>query len=173
MTQLTEMQKANVGSALVELYKLDLTRFAEGILYFTPATVGGASSISFGSQVYAALPITIDGLSVSADGAPPRPTLKFSNISKFAQPYLTDYNDIIGARITRILTLEKFLDSGASPDSTQIISTATFIIQQLIKLNKIEIEFVLSSLIDSPNFKLPRGIVLRSEFPGSGLFRKA
>jgi lambda family phage minor tail protein L len=172
MTIQTELQKSALG-AFVALYQLNLTAHGEGILYFTPHTgPGGASNVSFGSQVYLPLPMEFTGYSQSVTGEASRPSIKISNASKFLQSYLTDYDDIRGAPITRIITMEKFLDSGSSPDGSQILATQKFIVQQKVKLNKVEIEFVLTSILDAPNIKLPRGIVLRTEFPGAGLYRK-
>lgn len=168
----TELAKS-VVSALIELYKLDMTPFGAGILYFTPNTVNGAANVSFGGQVYLPMPIVADGFGVSTLGAPPRPRLKVSNITKFIQPFLTENSDLVGAYVTRTLTLAKFLDSGSSPDGSQIISEHKLVIQQKVRLTMTEVEFILSSVVDAPSFKLPRGIVLRSEFPAAGLFRRS
>lgn len=158
--------------AFVELFTLDMTNIGGTILYFTPNTIGGNAAVTFGTQVYTPMPITGSGWERSVDGAPPRPTLKVSNITRFIQPYLSTFNDIVGARLTRVLTLDKYLASGSSPDSTQVFGSNTYIIQQKSKQNKMEVEFVLGSIIDAPNFRLPKGQVLRSEFPAAGLFRK-
>lgn len=172
MTAQTELQKAALPSP-VELFELDMTPLGEGTLYFTPHTAhGGTANVEFNGQTYLPLPIKLTGLVSATSGAPPRPALVISNISKFAQPYMTEHDDLVGMVITRKLTLDKFLASGSSPDGTQLISTHKFIIQQKVRLNKQEIEFILSSPLDQPNLKLPRGIVLRSEFPAAGLFRK-
>jgi lambda family phage minor tail protein L len=171
MTIQTEIQKVAV-SPLVELFTLDLTGIGGSVLKFTPNTVGGSSSVSFGGQVFAALPITGSGWETSIDGAPPRPMLKVSNVTRFIQSYLNLYADLVGAIVTRTVTLEKFLDSGSSPDSSQVLFSDKFRISQKSKQNKKEVEFVLSSVLDTANFKLPRRQVLRTTFPGAGLFRK-
>lgn len=171
MTIQTEIQKTAV-SPLIELFTLDLTPIGGSILRFTPNTVEGTSSVAFGGTVYMALPITGSGWETSIDGAPPRPTLTISNVTRFIQSYLNLYNDLVGASVTRTLTLEKFLDSGSSPDSSQILFSDKFRISQKTRQNKREVEFVLSSVLDTANFKLPRRQVLRTTFPGAGLFRK-
>lgn len=167
----TELQKSIIG-AIVELYELDLSRFGEGTLYFTPMSVNGTSIVSFGGQAYQPFPIQSKGWSMTVDGAPPRPTLMIANITGALLPYLTDYNNLVGAKVTRKLTTDKFLDSGATPDATQILATNKYVIQQMKRMNKYSIEFILSSLMDQPNLKLPRGLVLRTEFPAAGLYRK-
>ena len=171
MTIKQELQKASIG-ALVELYQLDLTMFGEGHLYLTPITLGGTGYVQFGGQTYIPLPITSEGWTTVTGGAPPRPTLKISNVSRFIQPYLNDYSDLVGSIVTRNITLDKFLDTSSSPDSSQLLSSYKYVIQQKRKVTRLEVEFVLSSLPDAPNFKLPKGFVLHSEYPAAGLFRK-
>jgi lambda family phage minor tail protein L len=161
-----------VKPGYVELFQLDLTALGGSVLYFTPHTVGGSTSVSFGGQVYTALPIGGSGWETSIDGAPPQPVLTVSNVNRFIQSYLSTYHDLVGARLTRITTFDKYLDSGSSPNSTQVISTNTYLIEQKTRQNKVQIDFKLSSLIDAPQFKLPRGQVLRKDFPGAGLYRK-
>lgn len=171
MTIAQDLKSSVVGEVL-ELFVLDLTPRSGPVLYFTPYTNGGTSSVSFGGQVYTALPISGSGWETSMDGAPPQPTLKVSNVSRFIQPYLASYNDLVGCRLTRKQTLGKYLDSGSSPDVTQVFNTSIYVIEQKTKQNKSEIEFKLSSIVDAPLFKLPRGQVLRKDFPGAGLYRK-
>lgn len=171
MTIQQDFQKP-VIQGLVELYTFDLTALGGTILRFTPNTVGGTAVVSFGGQAFQPLPVMGDGWETSIDGAPPRPKLKFSNITRFIQSFLTQYNDCIGATVTRQLTTETYLDSGATPDGTQIITQQVYLVNQLTKQNKYEVEFTLCSVLDAPNLKFPRKQVLRAEFPGAGLFRK-
>lgn len=164
--------KASALPAYVELFELDLSVLGGEKLYFTPNTNNGQAAVSFGGVVYIPLPITGNGWATGTEGAAPQPTLTVSNVARFIQPYLTAYDDLVGAKLTRKLTFSKYLDSGATPDGSQVFDTSVFLIEQLSKLNKLEVEFRLSSVIDAPNFKLPRGQVLRTTFPGAGLFKK-
>lgn len=171
MTIEQDLKQPAVGK-YVELFILDLTPFGGPVLRFTPATDEGVASLSFGSEEFTALPITGSGWETSIDGAPPQPTLRVSNVLRFIQSYLTEYDDLIGAKLTRLQTLSKYLDAGSSPDSTQVFNSCVYLIEQKTKQNKLEIEFKLVSVIDAPQFKLPRGQVTRTIFPGAGLFRR-
>ena len=172
MTVQQDLQKPALP-AYVELFILDLTPRGGSVLYFTPATVGGSTSVSFGGQTYTALPIAGNGWETSIDGAAPQPTLKVSNVSRFIQSYLVTYKDLVGCKLTRKQTFDKYLDSGSSPDSTQIFNSCVYIISQKSHQNKLEIEFRLRSVVDAPQYRLPRRQVLRSNgFPGAGLYRK-
>jgi lambda family phage minor tail protein L len=172
MTIQQDLQKPALP-AYIDLYVLDLTPRGGSVLYFTDATVNGSTSVSFGGQVYTALPITGNGWETSIDGAAPQPTLKVSNVSRFIQSHLTSYKDLVGCKVTRRQTFDKYLDGGSSPDSTQTFNTCVYIISQKLRQNKLEIEFRLRSVIDAPQYRLPRRQVLRSGgFPGAGLYRK-
>jgi lambda family phage minor tail protein L len=171
MTILQDLQKPSVGK-VIELYTLDMSPFSGPIIHFSPNTIAGVSQIAFGGISYVPMPITGDGWQTSIDGQPPQPTLKISNVTKYIQTYLTTYKDLVGAKLTRVLTLDKYLDSGSSPDSTQIFSQSVFVIAQKTRQTKLEIEFKMTSVIDIPAAKLPKQQVLRTEFPGAGLYRK-
>jgi lambda family phage minor tail protein L len=156
----------------IELFVLDLTTLGGSMLYFTPSTVNGSSSISFGGVTYTAMPVSGSGWETSINGQAPQPSLKISNVTKFIQSYLTSYKDLVGARLTRYQTFDKYLDNGSSPDSTQTFNTCVYMIRQKVNQSKFEVEFKLGSIIDVPQLKLPSKQVLRTEFPGAGLFRK-
>ena len=164
--------KASALPNYIELFILDMTPIGGTTLYFTPSTVAGNSAISFGGIAYVPLPITGSGWQTSIEGQAPQPSLKVSNVTKYIQSYLTSYKDLVGSRVTRYQTFDKYLDSGSSPDSTQVFNTCVYTIEQKMRQTKYEIEFKLSAIIDMPQLKLPKQQVLRTEFPGAGLFRK-
>jgi lambda family phage minor tail protein L len=119
-----------------------------------------------------AIPIEGAGWHLSVNGAPPQPSLKVSNVARYLQPYVSQFNDLIGAKVTRVQILDKYLDTGSSPDPSQVFNACVYLIEQKTRQNRQEIEFKLVSVIDAPQFKLPRGQVTRAIFPGAGLFRK-
>jgi lambda family phage minor tail protein L len=168
MTIEAELQKPVLPN-YIELFTLDLSPHGGPNLYITPSGVG----ISFGSQEYTPLPMKGDGWETSVDGAAPQPTITISNATKFIQAYMTTYKDFIGCTLTRQQTFDIYLDSGTSPDSNEVFNTSVYIVEQKVFQRKNEVQFLLSSIIDKPNFKLPRGQVLRTEFPGAGVFRKS
>ena len=171
MTVQQDILLANVGT-YVELYVLDLTPRGGPVLRFTPHTVAGGANVSFGGQVYQPLPVRGEGWETSIDGAPPRPTLVISNVTRFIQPFLIQYGDCVGARLTRTVTLADYLDSGPTPDGSQVIFTNAYLVEQKKSQNKREVIFTLSTLIDNPMRTIPAWKVLRTEFPGAGLFRR-
>ena len=156
----------------IELFELDLTPLGGSVLRFSPNTAAGNAALVFNGQVYTPLPVSGSGWETSIDGAAPQPTIKVSNVTKFIQGYLTTYADLVGMRLTRYQTFDKYLDGQPAADPSQVFNTCVYVIQQKTKQSKYEVEFKLSAIIDQPQLKLPRQQVLRAEFPGAGLFRK-
>lgn len=111
MTIQHDLQKDAVPGGLVELYTVDLNPVGVAeILYLTPNTNNG-QSISFDGQVYTPFPIVGSGWEVSVDGKQPQPTLQVSNVTQFFNSYVALYQDLVGAKVTRTLTLEQYLDT--------------------------------------------------------------
>src|SRR6056300_1011246 len=123
----TDLQSQSVESPLVELYELDLGNgttlfFHSGLdenlvtVKFHP--VGQPNSNTNPSLVneYAAMPILMEGIEATSDGASNRPTLTVANVSSLFRGLLDDeefgFEDLIGARITRRQTFAKYLHEG-------------------------------------------------------------
>ena len=171
MTILQDAKKA-VLPGVVELYIVDATALGGPVFYLTPNVAPGSTgNVSFGGQAYTPFPIVGEGWESGIDGAPPRPSLRISNVTRFIQSYLTQYSDLVGAKVTRMITFDKYLDSGATPDSTQILRSDVYLIEQKASHNKREVVFTLASVLDNPLRTIPRWKVLRSEFPGAGTYR--
>lgn len=169
MTIAQDVKQAAVDR-VVELYVLDGTSIGAPVFYFTPnVNPGGTGSVDFQGQTYTAFPIVMEGIQKSTDGASPRPTLRVSNVTRFLQSYVAQYGDLVGARVRRMVTLAKYLDTGTSPGN-QLLLDDTYVIDQK-KQNKTLIEFTLASVIDVPGKNLPGRTVLRQNFPGAGLTR--
>jgi len=73
--------------------------------------------IKFGGQVYQQLPIKAEGFEYKGKGSLPRPTMTVSNLFSTITSILNEVNvqttgnDLAGAKLTRIRTLERFIDS--------------------------------------------------------------
>ena len=169
MTVAQDIHKLAIDSGAVELYILDgLAIGMPVLLYFTPNTAAGLN-VSFQGQVYQPLPVQMEGIQKATDGQPPRPVLKVSNVTKYLQSYLTSYSDLVGARVTRKVTLRKYLDDGATPGN-QLLSDETFVIDQKKQSRRL-VEFTLTSPLDVSGQFIPARAVRRSEFPGAGRTR--
>lgn len=118
---LAELYKYN-PSSIVELYELDLSSLKE---YYTSKGAPIATTIyrfyngyneKLGNVVwdgntYAALPIQLEGVQVSSAGEVARPTLTVANHDLNFTQFNKAYANLVGAKLRRIRTLVKFLDS--------------------------------------------------------------
>lgn len=149
----------------VELYTLDLTPPALGLdpsqlppggkLFFSPSSVGGAD-IRFGGQTYTSTPIHAEGFEVSGQGSLPQPLLRIANINNVAGSIAATYKDLIGAILTRVVTMRQFLDDGPTPDASAAYPPTVWEVIQKNKQNKVYIEWKCASLLDQQGLLLPR-----------------
>jgi len=169
MTIQQELQQQTINP-LVEMYVIDLSVIGEAIHHFTP-NIEGSNNVSFGGTSYLPLPLAISSVERSTAGSPPRAQLNVNDYSRLLRSYIVDNEDLVGCRVTRFLTLRKFLDDGTSPDGSQRKQVVTFVINQLESTKGDDLVFGLRNLIDLPNLELPRGKVTRKQFPGAAQYR--
>ena len=74
---------------------------------------GSTTSGNYGQQTYSAFPVESDGWEVRGSGTLPRPTVKFANINQYWSAHLSNFHDLVGAKVIRRRTLEKYL--GTNP----------------------------------------------------------
>ena len=103
-------------TAIIELFKLDLNADQHGVnqtYYFhNGAKQNSGNDLVFGGITYLSLPIEADGFAYSGQGSLPRPTLKISNIfSTITALLATLPNGLGGAKVTRLRTLARYIDS--------------------------------------------------------------
>jgi len=157
-----EVQKLGLG-AEVTLYQLDLTALGGPIEYFVPMAPDGSGlgSISFGGQVYTPFPIIAEGFSWASGQAPPNPTLSVSNIDHALTGYILLYDSLLGAKLLRIRTFERFLDGGLEPDGTAHMPIDVFRLDRKVVHNETMVSWELASWIDQQGVQLPKRIVVR------------
>jgi len=139
------------------------------------------SSLYWQGNEYIAAPITAEGFETNLKGSPVVPTLSIT-VSDEGIPQLTmlkqrirDLGDIVGAKITRIRTFAKFIDStnffnqtpplGFSPDPTQEFPRDIFYIDRLANENKNYIQYELSPLFTVDGITLPGRIISENSCP--------
>lgn len=165
------VQKQDPGSELVILY--DLEYESGSFAYFTSNY--DASTLEFRDSTgtareYASLPIETDGFDISSDGAYSRPTLTVANISSvFSNAIGIDFDELIGRRITRRVTLKKYLvgeseDSGAGNAPVEYPKT-TYIIDRIKERNIIQVTFELAAPFDLAGMTLPKRQIIGGGCP--------
>ena len=138
-----------------------------------------AFSIKYGGTPYIPLPVEASGFEFSGDGTLPRPSIRFANLQSQMTALLlginqiTPGNDLSGARVTRIRTLSRFLDSDnwengvnpyGNPDSgaNAQLPKEVYYIDRKVSENRDFVEFELVSSFDMANTKAPRRLVMQN-----------
>ena len=159
---------------LIELFKVDLSKtnepgLAGSILYLTPMTnaadISAPQPVSFGGNSYSPFPLQITGIESSSEGAPARPTLAVSNISKYFGGLVFAYNDIIGAEVTYIRTFSTYLNTSSEISMPPM----RYQIAKKVSHNKAAISFELRSFNDKERAFMPKRQMLKKDFPGLGI----
>ena len=138
-----------------------------------------AFSIKYGGTAYLPLPVEASGFEFNGDGTLPRPSIRFANLQSQMTALLlgvnqiTPGNDLSGARVTRIRTLSRFLDSDnwedgvnpyGNPDSgaNAQLPKEVYYIDRKVAENRDFVEFELVSSFDMGNTKAPRRLAMQN-----------
>ena len=172
MTQIDkEIQKQDPGSALIELYVLEYS--SNNFAYFFGGLDEDLTAIQFRDtdgtvRTYQAIPISAADFSVKSDGSMPRPELSIGNVGNILTNAIggLDYEELIGQRITKRTTLEKYL-VGESGDTTPPLEfpKQTYIIDRIKERNILAITFELASPFDVAGITLPRRQIIGGSCP--------
>jgi lambda family phage minor tail protein L len=159
----SKAQESSPG-ALVTLFELDLSKWGAGTLYFSTSPMPDGSNPVLGGQEYVvpAAPISAEGFEKSSEGAPARPKMRIANGGNAASALVQQYGDLVGARLTRIRTFDCFLDTGATPDATQIFAPDVYIISRKSSQTKLFLEWELRAAVDLENVRIPKRQLTRT-----------
>lgn len=147
-------------TAVIILFELDLTSINEGILRFTAGSVNGAP-VQFGGYSYYPAPIEADGFDINGQGQAPEPTLKLSVMNNQLSQMIRTSDDLVGMKVTRIITFRTFLDDGDTPDATATMPPDVYYIDRKNSIDSREVEFTLSASFDQRGYKIPGRQVIR------------
>ena len=125
---ITNAIQAIAPSALIELFQLELNVLQHGVAetyYFHAGTsLSNNGDLIWNGQSYTALPIEVEGFEYNGQGSLPRPKLRISNImSTITALILTLPEGLEGAKLTRIRTLARFIDSANFPAGVDYLLT--------------------------------------------------
>ena len=107
-----ELQKL-APTAIIDLFEVTLTEKTNGvasILRYHAGKNGITEDITFGGEVYPAVPVEVDGFEFSAKGTLPRPTLRVANVNNAITNLIVQHN-LLAAKVERIRTFAKFIDT--------------------------------------------------------------
>ena len=166
-TLTTEIQKLE-QSAIIELLELDCTPFGGDLLRFHAGTNELKQNVVWQGEEYVRFPISVTGFEYTGQGQFPRPKIRVSNVMSAITALVLQYNDLIGAKLTRRRTMAKFLDevnfSGGNPsaDPTAEFELDVYYIDRKSSENMEVVEFELSSACDLAGVRIPRRQIVQN-----------
>ena len=155
----TELQKL-APDALIELFVIDLVVLGGGLYYFHAGTNQLAQPIVWQGTTYTPLPIIVEGFNYEGNGTLPRPKMKLGNVTKIISAFVTNYDDLVGARVTRKRTFAKFLDGQPQADPLIHLPDEVWFVDKKVMENKLYVEWELSSPFDTEGVMIPSRTVI-------------
>jgi len=159
------------GDAIIDLWTLDLLPIDpdipsnERFVRFVNWVVADGQAVVYNNLTYTAIPYKAQGFTYQTEGVPPNPSLTISNIGLEFTALVNEWNDLVGAQLTRTRVLAKHLDAGTDPDPNAHWPSETWYIQQKESESKLLVTFKLSTAFDLDGVLLPNRKALRYTCP--------
>lgn len=167
----SEIQKL-APSARIELFEIDVTPLGGDLLRIHAGKNGLVGNIVWQGNTFNAYPVEATGFEWNGKGQLPRPTLRLSNVFGTITALVLQYQDLAGVKVTRIRTLQKYLDAVNFPGGTNPTADATaeyprdyyFIDRKSVETRE-TVEFELASSLDLAGVQLPRRQIVQNYCP--------
>lgn len=182
------VQIQEIGDTLVELFDITLPNGSTTV-HFINGLDNGTENIYFPKKEtpynlveYVAIPIQLEGISVSSSGAQPRPTLTTVNFPSLSRTFsnnndgtsdeeilldvlrengLYSNQDLLGAKVVYRRTLLKYTYKvGEAPSAPIEFPSSKFIIDRVASEDNMLVSFELASPIDIEGVTLPNRVVI-------------
>jgi len=172
MSVVGEIQKLN-PSALVELFMLDISPIApalppaQQVLRFAAMANELGGAVLWQGHSFRPFPIEARGFDLSAQGSPPRPTLRAANIGGALTALCLAHQDFVQAKLTRIRTFARFLDAAnfadgnADADPTQELPQDVYRVERKAQETQAYVEWELRWPFDLQGVMLPRRVIVQ------------
>ena len=175
MSILDELIKS-APSTIIDLFQMDLSMFKDaggtplGIAHFIDGRAEdlvGYDGVKWNGVIYASLPVTIEGISWEG-GSAPSPKLTVANIAGVVTGLNLAHRDLLGAKVTRIRTMIKYLDGdnfqggNADADPNSKFPDESYYIDRKSVETSSYVEYELVSVLDISSIKLPRRLILQN-----------
>ena len=163
-------------SAIIELFELDGTAASIGDVSVRRFHAGVNEQISgnlvWAGNTYERYPIQATGFQYEGGGQLPRPQLAISNALGLASGLIIEYADFVGAKVTRIRTLKKYIDavnfssgSNSTADPYAHFPSEIYVIDRKVLENRDQVVWELSASFDVAGVQLPRRQVIQNICP--------
>jgi lambda family phage minor tail protein L len=151
--------------AIVELFDVDLspiTGDSNDVYYFSNQLKPDDTKIQWKGNIYEPLPIIATGYEKSTSGQIEQPSLTVANVLGTFSELIKNYEDMVGAKVTRRRTLGKYLDGEPGADPLQELPIDIYYIERKSQENALTITWELASILDLEGLKIPRRIIAQN-----------
>lgn len=138
-------------TALIELFVLDMTAAGQGFLYFHAGTNQLVANVVWQGHTYSAMPIEAEGFAAGTTGTLPRPKIRLANIDGAFSSVVAQYNDLIGYKLTRKRTFQKYLDAVNFPERVNMITYSENLGHPVGWINNANITVSVVNNVDTPD----------------------
>ncbi|WP_299996805.1 phage minor tail protein L [uncultured Cedecea sp.] len=159
-----ESVDAGVG-AMLDLFEVDLQSFGGDVIRFHAGTNGYYNDVIWQGRAYSAYPIAVEGFEVKSEGVYSRPTMTVANITGLITGINADFDDALGAVVTRRQVMVKHLDSvnfpngNADADPTMEV-LSRYIIEEMAEEAFETVTYNLATPVDCDNAIIPARTIL-------------
>lgn len=136
---------------LVELWVLDASMFGGGVVRFQGVQDG---QVLWQGAEFDAWPIAAEGFSRTSDQQP-RPTLRVGNLDGSITRLCLEFDDMVGAIITRHRVFAKYLDGQPEADPTNEFPVESWFIDRKASETPESVDFELASALNFQGVQLP------------------
>lgn len=151
LTPVTQRLQELSQDPIVTLFEIDFTGMATysaalggpAILRMT-AYKNGSQEIRFGGNTYKYVSVDLSGVYAELGGRMPEPHFSiYSPDADFRTAFSLYSSDFRAARVTRIRVHQRYLDTGATPSTSDCLRDEWYV-DRLDKFSKVEVSFVLA-----------------------------
>ncbi len=164
----SEIQKLE-PSAVIELFELDASVLGGDLFRFHAGTNKLSQNVIWQGNEYTRFPMQITGFEFSSSGSLPRPKMTVSNYLSAVSTLILEFDDLIGAKVTRKRTLRKYLDAvnfvggvNASADPDAAFPDEIYYVDRKSLENRNLVEFELACSFDLNGIQLPRRQIIQN-----------
>lgn len=156
-------------SARIELFTVDLTSLGDTVYRFHAGTNSLYQPVKFQGLTYDPWPCEASGFDLTTNGQLPRPKLTLANVTGALSALAIAFSDCVGAKVTRMVTLAKFLDASNFPDGynpsadpNAYFPVDVYTIDRKSLETKEVVEFELTAACDVVGVKLPKRQIIQN-----------
>src|SRR5471030_2707244 len=159
-----ESVDAGVG-AMLDLFEVDLQSFGGDVIRFHAGTNGYYGNVIWKGAVYSAYPIAVEGFETKSEGTYSRQVMKVANITGLVTGINSDFDDALGAVVTRRQVPVYHLDAVNFPGGNlnadpTMEAVSRYVIEEMAEETFETVTYNLATPVDCDNSIIPARTIL-------------